>query len=365
MSIEFEWVDDNNWLDELVEQWCNEPYVAIDTEFMRQTTYYPEVALVQVADSHGVYLIEPKHCDLSLLAPLMAEPKVVKVLHAASEDLEVFHRAAGCMPQPLLDTQLAAAMLGFDHSMGFARLVEALTGVVLPKDATRSDWLKRPLTQQQLQYACNDVVYLRQVYELLQIKLVEQQRFDWVIEESAMMHTRLATQVPEQEYYLRMKGAGRMNQRQLAALQSLAAWREGVAKQKNKARGHCLADKTLLAMAAQLPQSSDALAKIEGMSPGLQNKYGSLFLQFTQDAVARADTELPPPAIQPLNSSEKQLLKKMQSKTAAVAEAENVAVELLARKKDLSSWIQGADTENPLCNGWRKPLLASLIGELS
>lgn len=174
---EIQWIRDDASLAQQCREWRTQPYLALDTEFMRVDTFYPAAGLVQVGDGRQEWLIDPLLIqDWSPFAELLEDERVVKVLHACSEDLEVFLRLTGSLPVPLFDTQLAAAYLGMAHSMGYSKLVKEVLDIDLPKDETRSDWLQRPLTEMQMRYAADDVQHLAQVYLALDARLSEEKR---------------------------------------------------------------------------------------------------------------------------------------------------------------------------------------------
>ena len=361
MSIDYEWVDKDHRFAELCEQWLAQPSLIIDTEFMRQTTFYPIVGLIQVADQFGVYLIDPLVCDLSPLASVLTAPDVVKVLHAPSEDLEVFQRVLGCLPAPLFDTQTAAAIAGLESGMSFARLVAQLEGTELPKEATRSDWLQRPLTPQQLEYACADVVYLQCIYPMLLEKLDLLGRLSWVQEDSARLLTKLSTLVPADQYYLRVKGAGRLNRRQLSVVQEITLWREPLVRQMDMARGRVLPDKVVLEIARRLPRTLSELQSIEGVGGGTMRRHGEQLLVLIETALQRPEDQCPSALPLPLTGVEKNRLKSLQQSVITLAEKVGIGADVLARKKDLTEVLRNSEISNPLTQGWRREYMATLV----
>ena len=225
MAIDIHWIRDDAELAQQCAAWRAQPFVVLDTEFMRVDTFYPIAGLVQVGDGRQAALIDPLCIrDWSPFAALLDDPAVVKVLHACSEDLEVFQRLTGTLPQPLFDTQLAAAYLNLGFSMGYSRLVQALLGVDLPKGETRSDWLQRPLSDMQVRYAAEDVQHLVEVYRALDERLSAEKR-GWLLEDGAELVANLRREVDPDEMYRDGKLAWKLSRQQLAVYRALYAWR--------------------------------------------------------------------------------------------------------------------------------------------
>ncbi|MBF3228277.1 ribonuclease D, partial [Pseudomonas aeruginosa] len=215
---EIQWIRDDASLAQQCREWRTQPYLALDTEFMRVDTFYPAAGLVQVGDGRQEWLIDPLLIqDWSPFAELLEDERVVKVLHACSEDLEVFLRLTGSLPVPLFDTQLAAAYLGMAHSMGYSKLVKEVLDIDLPKDETRSDWLQRPLTEMQMRYAADDVQHLAQVYLALDARLSEEKRA-WLLEDGAELVANLCRESDPREAYREVKLGWRLRPQQLAVL---------------------------------------------------------------------------------------------------------------------------------------------------
>ncbi len=210
---EIQWIRDDASLAQQCREWRTQPYLALDTEFMRVDTFYPAAGLVQVGDGRQEWLIDPLLIqDWSPFAELLEDERVVKVLHACSEDLEVFLRLTGSLPVPLFDTQLAAAYLGMAHSMGYSKLVKEVLDIDLPKDETRSDWLQRPLTEMQMRYAADDVQHLAQVYLALDARLSEEKRA-WLLEDGAELVANLCRESDPREAYREVKLGWRLRVR--------------------------------------------------------------------------------------------------------------------------------------------------------
>jgi len=251
--------------------WLAAPALALDTEFVRERTFFPRLGLVQVADGEAIYLLDPLAVrDLSPLVDVFHAAGTLKVLHSASEDVEVFHRAVGAVPAPLFDTQVAAGLAGIGTSLGYQRLVAALLAIELPKGETRTDWLARPLSPAQVWYAAEDVACLLPLYERLRRELADLGRLDWALADSAALLDTSRLDGDPELAYRRLRGAGRCNRRQLGVVRALAAWRDREARRRDLPRGFLLRDEALLTLATRQPATIEELRRI----PGLRSRGG-------------------------------------------------------------------------------------------
>src|SRR5579883_3453159 len=225
-------ITESNALAEFCERQKHSKFVAVDTEFMRERTYWPILCLVQVAGPD-----EAPDIDLQPLLELMANPAVLKVFHAARQDLEIFYQLAGRVPHPVFDTQIAAMVCGFGDSVSYETLVRRLAGASLDKASRFTDWSHRPLTQRQIDYALADVVHLRTVYDRLQQRLAQNGRASWFAEEMAALVDPAIYRADPAEAWRRFRLRGRTDRRFLGVLQALAAWRERTAQQRDLPRG--------------------------------------------------------------------------------------------------------------------------------
>lgn len=277
--------------------------VMVDTEFMRRNTFYPEVALVQLcfvsAGAPGdipedmAWLIDPLTInDPTPLAALLRNPAVLKVLHSASEDLEVFQRWLGVLPQPLFDTQRAAALLGIGFGMGYRALVQAICGVDLPKGETRSDWLQRPLTGSQCEYAGLDVTWLLPVWRELHVRCVREDKLRWVLADGCDATSALGTEAGD--VYKRIKTAWKLNRRQLGILAAVCRWREETAKRRDKPRGWIIDDPACLRLALDDPDSLAALGDIVDIPAQVVRRYGEELLALLAAQRNAGEADLPP-----------------------------------------------------------------------
>ncbi|MGE3298751.1 MAG: ribonuclease D [Porticoccaceae bacterium] len=343
---------------------CNA--VTLDTEFMRTDTFYPRLALVQVSDGDTAWLIDPVALgDLRPLGALLSDPNVVKVLHSCSEDLEVLQHALGCRPAPLYDTQVAAAMVGHGFSLGYSTLVKRLLDIEIGKQETRSDWLQRPLSAAQLAYAAADVQHLFPVYHQLVEVGARLGRTDWIAAEMAAILAQAAQETPPEQQYRRVKGAGRLGGRELAALRELAAWREGEARRRDRPRGHIVNDVELLALVQARPADRAALARIDDLRPRTARDHGAELLAALARAAQVPAAEFPEPLDgEPLSRSARDLVRACRDWLAERAAAIEIAPEMLVRRLDLEqlarSWSGGVpQLPAVLAVGWRHDLVGT------
>ncbi|MEZ0122215.1 MAG: ribonuclease D [Candidatus Reddybacter sp.] len=353
-------ITDSAALEKAAQRWQEIDVIALDTEFIRTDTFYPILALIQLCDGETTWLLDP----LALPEPkglidLLANPKVTKVLHSCSEDLETLAHSLGQLPDPLFDTQTAAAYCGLGFSVGYRGVVKELAGVELDKHETRSDWLQRPLSASQLSYAAEDVHYLLPVYESLVKQLESQQRLTWVEDE---MLTKLANSrrvVPPENYYTRVKGAWKLDRRGLAILKAMTTWREDEARQENRPRGRIIADKDLLTLSFLKPPLS--MGQLKGaniLHPRELRLYSEKVLSVFADIDGSDVNGFPPPLPKAIPREHGSMLKSCRKVVVATAEKLELAPEVLARKVDLEFLVRSiayGEVQLPeiLASGWR------------
>src|SRR5690606_1923250 len=339
------------------------PFVAVDTEFVRTETFYPIAGLIQIGDGERTYMIDPLTItDWSPLVALLESPDVVKVLHACSEDLEVFQHLCGALPAPLFDTQLAASFLGMDFSMGYSRLVSNLLGVELAKEETRSDWLQRPLSERQLQYAADDTLYLAAVYQILAPRIEAAGLTEWLLEDTAELVANARTIMEPAEAYRRIKQAWRLKPAELAILQVLCDWREREARQRDQARNRLLRESTLCPLAQRQPDSLQQLARLEDMHPRTVRHDGQTIIELIQQGLAVPPENWPAPMPEPLPADANRLLKNLRKVGQRHAERLGRASEIVLRKKVLEAMVRtgypcGPYTLPAELSGWRRELM--------
>jgi len=355
-------ITDTDTLIALCERLMAEPYVTIDTEFMRERTYYPELCVVQLAGQSDVAVVDAQApgIDLAPLGLLLAHSSVVKVFHAARQDVEIFLELFGSVPAPLFDTQVAAMVAGFGDQVGYDALVSSLTGGHIDKAHRFSDWSVRPLSPAQVAYAAADVTFLRPVYERLQERLARDGRLDWVAEEMAVLALP-ATYRPDPDAMWERLRPRTANRRMLGLLRAAAAWREREAQRVNIPRQRLLKDESLLEIAATAPDSPEALARVRGVSRGFaEGRSGTGLVAALQEAAALPEAALPesprgkdgPRASPALVSLLKVLL-------AAKCEEHNVAPKLLASSDDLDRLATEPEPDVPALQGWRRDMFGA------
>lgn len=366
MAIDIHWILDDASLAQHCASWRGLPFVALDTEFMRVDTFYPIAGLLQVSEGERAYLIDPLQIDdWTPLAQLLQDPAVVKVLHACSEDLEVFLRLTGSLPSPLFDTQLAAGYLNLGFSMGYSRLVQAVLDIELPKGETRSDWLQRPLSETQVSYAAEDVLHLAEVYERLQRQLFAD-KYAWVLEDGAELVANLGREVAPELTYREAKLAWKLSPQQLAVLRDLCAWREREARARNQPRNRVVREHSLWPLARTQPDNLVALARIEDMHPKTVRQDGETLLRLIKQAAATPQEEWPQALPEPLPIEASALLKKLRAIGQREGERLNIAPELMLRKKTLEALLKTGYPNGPYrlpesLRGWRRELMGQAL----
>ncbi len=282
-------------LSALCERLGAEEFVTVDTEFMREKTYYPELCLVQLAGTHDVAVVDAQAegIDLAPLGALLARPDIVKVFHACRQDVEIFLLLFDAVPANLFDTQVAAMVAGFGDQVGYDSLVQALTGGHIDKSHRFSDWSARPLTKAQVEYAAADVTYLRTVYEKLSARLTVEGRGAWVAQEMAVLAEADTYRVDPAKAWERLK-LRTNNRRQIALVQAIAAWREREAQRINIPRGRLLKDEQIPEIAGLAPDTAEALTRARGVSSGFATgKSGASLLVAIAEAKAMNEADLP------------------------------------------------------------------------
>lgn len=366
MSIEIVWIRDNASLAEHCSAWRKQPFLALDTEFMRVDTFYPIAGLLQVSEGERAYLIDPLLIDdWSPFAALLEDQQVIKVVHACSEDLEVLLRLTGSLPVPLFDSQLAAGYLNLGFSMGYSRLVQAVLDIELPKGETRSDWLQRPLSDTQVSYAAEDVVHLAELYRRLQDKLSAEKNA-WILEDGAELVAGLGREIPAEEAYREAKLAWKLSRAQLAVLRELCIWRERQARVRNQPRNRILREHSLWPLARQQPGDLVSLGRIEDMHPKTVRQDGATILQIIRDAAALPQSEWPPAMPEPLPLESTALLKKLRAIGQREGERLDIAPELMLRKKTLEALLKSGYPNGPYrlpdsLRGWRRELMGQAL----
>ena len=365
-EYQFTWVDSDVLLTNMVEVLQNEPLLAVDTEFMRTDTYYPIAALIQVAGPDSIYLVDP--LALSTLEPLRClfygEQLEAIVLHSCSEDLEVFKTLWQAVPTKVFDTQIAAAHLNLERQPSLQKLLNILLGVDLPKDETRSNWLQRPLTDNQKKYAALDVAYLLEVYKTLNEKLELLGRVSWVVEDCQTLTDKYSASIDFDSLYQSVGSGWKLNGQQLAVLKSIVAWRDRTAIEKNRPKGHVLKDATLFEIAERMPKTRNAVAQCETVSPGQAKRFGEVLSEMVSKACSQGAASYPKLLDKPFNRAHKALAKQMKEIAEKAAEALDMPTERLASRKLLERYAKAKlnNTSIPKeLSGWRFDVLVKKL----
>jgi ribonuclease D len=342
----------------LVSRIKDHDFVAVDTEFMRENTYWPDLCLLQIASPDEAAAIDPKADGLDLdplLDLLVDNDQVLKVFHAGGQDLEIIHNLTGKVPNPLFDTQIAAMALGYGEQIGYSNLVESVLGHNLDKGARFTDWSRRPLDKRQIDYAIADVTHLATIFPKLVKKLMKTGRGAWLDEEMERLADPSSFAFEPEDAWRRLKLPSR-NPAVLGRLKALAGWRETEARSKNLPRGRIIKDDTLNDLAGHPPKSQDDLGKVRGLSAGWRNNdIGARLMVALSKATPLDPEELP--AREPrrpgltkdaaLVSDLLKLLLKIRAKEAGVA------AKLIARSDELEALAAGVRSELNILSGWR------------
>ena len=338
-------------------------FVTVDTEFMRERTFWPKVCLVQIGGADQSVAVDPlaEGIDLTPLFELMNNPRVLKVFHAARQDVEIFYNLTGRVPVPMFDTQVAGMVCGFGEAASYETLAASLAGAKVDKTSRFTDWAQRPLSEKQLTYALGDVVYLRDVYLKLKALLEKNNRASWVQEEMAVLTNPATYAADPREAWRRLKL--RSDKPRLRALvQELAAWRDIEAQRANVPRSRVLRDEALLEIAYHPPRSAQELARIRGLNGGFaEGRHGSEIMKAVARALETPPDQCPegedrrpvPGGLGPSVDLLKVLLKQ-------VSEEHGVAVKLIATTDDLEDLMINDAADIPLLRGWRRELFGDL-----
>lgn len=349
----------NSELQSFCNSLSNAPFITVDTEFLREKTYYAKLCLIQISgpdkDARAIdVLSDEEELDLTPVWELMNNKKILKVFHAARQDLEIIYNLSGKIPTPLYDTQIAAMVCGYGEQAGYEALVTSICKIKVDKSSQFTDWSHRPLSKKQLNYALADVTHLVDIYEHLEDQLTSKNRQNWVAEEVEALTDINLYKIDPNETWRRLKIRS-AKPKDLAVLKELSAWRETEAQKRDVPRARILKDETLLDLAFQKPLTETDLARIRGISADMaRGKFGKLILEVVNRGVSIPEKDYPeleakkplPPKLAPALEMLKMLLK--------IKSAENdVAAKLIASSSDLEDYVQSPDDEHLLRNGWR------------
>lgn len=366
-------------LDALCEVIEKAPWLALDTEFLREKTYYPLFCLLQIATPDWVACVDPIALpNLDKLLTAIYNPNIIKVFHSSRQDLEIFYQLKGKLPEPIFDTQVAAPLLGFQDNPGYAMLVSSFLNINLNKAHTRADWSKRPLTPAQIEYAADDVIYLCQIYQIMIKKLAELGRSEWLKHDFAELANPAIYQVEPENAWLKIKGKNKLTGKQLSIVQAVTQWREQSAQTENRPKSWLLRDELIFDLAKLQPETVAELATIRGINERVVNKYGKELCRLINEAKNRppmpySDKNRPAKKTQ----QQEAILDVLTALVRVRAEENSLNPSILASRKDLEILLfndndnDNTDSEEcPLMHGWRfamagKELEGLLKGDLA
>ena len=346
-----------------LEKFCAEAmtarYVTVDTEFMRENTYYPKLCLLQIASADDAVLVDPlaDGIDLAPVFALMAAPQVLKVFHAARQDIEIFVHLSGAVPAPIFDTQIAGMVCGFGDAISYDRLVKSVVGVEIDKSSRFTDWARRPLGDRQLTYALSDVTHLRLVFEALEERLRANGREPWLADEMAVLTDPATYVVAPEDAWRRLK-LRNPKPRTLAVLRELAALRENEARRRDLPRNRVLRDEVLTEIAASVPSTPEELARARSISDNVaKGKLGQGILEAVRRGANSDRNSWPrPPAATPPRRGREPVVELLRVLLKLKAEEHGVAQKLIANMADLDLIADDDDADVPALSGWRREI---------
>jgi ribonuclease D len=361
-------ITDTKALAALCKALAHETFVTVDTEFMRETTYWPDLCLIQIAGAEVNGLIDPmaEGLDLKPFFALMNNEKVLKVFHAARQDVEIMVHLAGTVPHPIFDTQIAAMVCGFGDQVSYEAIVRKLAKAQIDKSSRFTDWSRRPLTEKQLTYALSDVTHLRTVYEKLKRELEVNGREPWLAQEMDILTAIETYRTEPQDAWRRIK-VRLKSKKQLAVLIAVAGWRELEAQEKNVPRSRIIKDDAVAEVATQMPQSKEALGQLRALPRGMAtSRIGDGLIRVVKEGLARDPGTLPHANWGRDESSESTQAAAEILKLAlkVICEREGLAPKLVANTSDIEAVAESDDADVPLMHGWRREVFGNLALEL-
>lgn len=368
--MEYNFITNNQALADFCQQASQAEAIAVDTEFVRTRTLYPQLGLIQMYDGKQLVLVDPLTIDdFSSLEELLTNPNVVKILHSCSEDLETFWHAFKVMPSPVFDSQFAASIVGMGPALGYAKLVENMLNITVDKGESRTDWLARPLREEQCDYAAKDVLYLLQLYPELKSRVEAQNKLSWVYAEIAHLATKKQTPLPLDSVYLTVKNNWKLSNKALLILKKLAAWRTQIARQRDMALNFVVREENLVAIAIQQPTSKNELRAIQGVNPHEVRIHGDALLTIVAEC-QNLPEKIYPPIVKRLNDIEgyKNTAASVKKVCLNIAEKYALPPELVGSKKQINQllkwcWFEQDETREmglkpDLLSSWRFTLFA-------
>lgn len=361
------YIDDTQSLEAILPALAASPILAVDTEFMREKTYFAKLCLVQIGTPDDVYVIDAiaLAADLPKLAPVLASAESMKVFHAGSQDMEILLRATGVTPAPVFDTQVAATLAGFPTQVGYAQLVKEMVGVTIDKADTFTDWSARPLSATQLTYAGEDVRHLPGMYTTLRDRLKREARLEWLAEDFERMADPATYVCDPLDQWRRVKRASSLDRRSLGVLREVAAWRESEAQRADIPKRWLVSDESLIEIARRRPKSAADLRNIRGVNERVASRASAAVLAAVQRGEAIPEEELPRlPKRDRIPRDAQPIADLLSSVLRVRAREHGVAPALFATRDELERFAAGERDGHPLTGGWRHSLVGAELAAI-
>lgn len=359
-------VETDAQLKEFMARCAQSPYMAIDTEFLREKTYYAKLCLVQVAIAGEVAIIDPLGIkDLTVMAPCLVDPNILKIFHASSQDIEILYHETGVVPKPVFDTQVAAAVIGKIQQASYAALVQAFCGVSLPKKDSYTDWSRRPLRASQVEYAADDVTYLPKIYEAMKAELEEKGRMGWLDEAFEEISNPAKYEIDLRTRFRKLKRVNQLTARQMAAAREFAAWREERAQRANIPRKWVVSDEQIVEACRREARTLDDLYMVRGMREALKPADGRRVLACLKAGFECPEADLPSVRSSQRNEANVDIAVDLMHAIVHLRARENrIATQTLAPQAELMKLARGHDEDCELLKGWRYRVVGKELCEL-
>ena len=355
-STDVAYVDSLPALQQLAKRLAGAEWLAVDTEFVRERTYFPKFCLLQLATTHVAACVDTLALtDLSPLSRLFDDDRTVKIFHSGRQDLEVLYQRFGRLPNPIFDTQIAAAFLGFPDQVGYASLLLDVLQIRIAKSLRRTDWSLRPLSAEQLAYAAEDVIHLGPLYQTLVERIGKFGRQEWVAEETRLLQVRSLYEPDPEDAWRRIGGSSSLNDAQAAVLKRLASWRELTARDQDRPRNWVIRDDALLELAKQFPGTLEALRQIRGINEKIERRHGKALL----DIIQHSDHPPLPDSRRPIRqeSTEDETLANLLGEVVKLRSGHaEISPTLVASRRMLKEFV-ASPLNSPLLRGWRKAFI--------
>ncbi|VAX12319.1 Ribonuclease D [hydrothermal vent metagenome] len=358
------YIDNQTALEKLCKELKSAPHIALDTEFLREKTYSARLCLIQIATEQSIACIDPFKLDsLDPFMEILFDRHILKILHSARQDLEIFHDLSGKVPGPIFDTQIAATLLGLPDQCGYATLVKQLLNIELDKTQTRTDWSRRPLDVAQLDYAADDVRYLIQLYPLMLQQLKTSGREDWLSDDFLSLETPDIYQLPLDNLWKKVSGHARLKGKQLAIVKQLAIWREKSARAQDLPRKWILADDVIIALARIAPEHPQQMEKIRGLDNSRSKNRGEEILAEIKTARDMPKEQWPLIATKKTSKEEDVIVDLLMSVLKFLAQKNGISPAILGTRKDVEKLLT-KESQPALMQGWRKHIAGKMLEEL-